>query len=231
MEAGGQLGGRREVGNLGQGGGAGLEGGGWSQKVPVTRTQQDLGMRGLWAEWKRHFKNMPQVSRCLVSSVVSEPYLARLHIEYGGKKSKDRGQLGHVSVPRDLPTSCRKSGDTSEPSPDATRRSRWRPSRRVKNLPRELALRRGSCWRWGRTQCLRSRGRVTKPPPPPPDVRGHGLTQGQGSAFGVCTSDPKHWEGPPGFSPWPGSPSQGLLLSRRSQIENMDPGTKPPAFP
>lgn len=74
-------------------------------------------------------------------------------------------------------------------------------------------------------------GRVTKPPPPPPDVRGHGLTQGQGSAFGVCTSDPKHWEGPPGFSPWPGSPSQGLLLSRRSQIENMDPGTKPPAFP
>lgn len=36
VEAGGQLGGRREGGNLGQGGGAGLEGGGWSQKVPVT---------------------------------------------------------------------------------------------------------------------------------------------------------------------------------------------------
>lgn len=104
VEAGGQLGGRREGGNLGQGGGAGLEGGGWSQKVPVTRTQQDLGMRGLWAEWKRHFKNMAQVSRCLVSSVVSEPYLARLHIEYGEKNQKTEDSLGtfpsHEICPR-----------------------------------------------------------------------------------------------------------------------------------
>lgn len=41
VEAGGQLGGRREGGNLGQGGGAGLEGGGWSQN--------SVGLGDAWA--------------------------------------------------------------------------------------------------------------------------------------------------------------------------------------
>lgn len=50
------LGAGERWGNLGYGGSAGLEGSGWSQKVPVTLTQQDLGMHRMWAEWRRHFK-------------------------------------------------------------------------------------------------------------------------------------------------------------------------------